>query len=1720
MASGNRDVELVIRAKNEASKALDAVTSALDTLTKAQADTAKGSEKTGDLLAQLGAQLGKLQQQVAGASTLDRLAGSMERAAGAVARLETSTGSLTDEQAQLAAEVKVSENALGDLIAKALNLQQVLNQQAGATAKAKAEFNDLSAEVKSGESALNKTVQNSQAYERELVRLEKRLATTQQRHRDLTVAILNAEEPSKKLIASFEKTDAALIQQTTALAKARTAYAQTGTATKTIEDNLARLRLAQAESAAAFDKAKASQDATATSLREVGVATKEAEKNLSGLRGAAADNAVALERQDAALSKAREELLAVETAANQANVSLEKIGVTVRQGLLRSLVDSQTQLQKYRTEWVQATAAIKQAVASGADVSNPTPELSASIAAAQKSKAAYQELQVAIQQMRTSVRDAGTDVVKLTSAQQTYIAALDRVDAKVKEVTVAQQQAAGAANAASQSSVAAATRQANAYQSVATSVNKMGSEARNAGSGLDSLASKGRAALSWGERLRSEMIALATAFVGVYSAIQQLSNVTQTFQDMQAVTQRLNVAFEGNAAIVGREFRFIQQEADRLGIDIRVLAGEYSKLSIATKGSALEGEQTRKVFISLAEAFRVNNLSANQMEGAFLAVTQMVSKGNVSMEELRQQLGERLYGAFTLAAKAMGLTGAEFSKLVASGQLATDQFLPKLAEELDKTFGPQLPAALQSLSADIGRFGNEVTKAQMKVAQGGFVDGLRSGLQSLTEFFQSKEGEQFFSNLGAAAGGLIKVLALVPKYIDEISIVLSVLIGRKAAGWVGDLISNFTKFRATLVPLTAGLKTTTVAVDSMGIAVSRYEAAAAPAVPLTTRLTTSVSALAVSTRAAVAGMTAASVASSALTGALTVLRGALAALGGPVGLIVTGLTVAFGYWLTSTNDVIDATEEHRKQMEKVIDAYNQAKDKAGDWAKEVKGVSLAGAEQNLNDLKNQLTSQTKAIVDSIGGAVKASQGFQGKSLFGDAGDEVIKLSEQLRAGEITVKQYREALDQMLRTGSVNDALRGLIQRTSQLTTEAVDSEKAVSEQAIIVEKLGGTVTDVSPKVRELAGSMDDLAAAAGLAGDATQSKLIDPAEALGKLLDQLKGKVPSLTAELKLMEQVKEIDEILKTADAIKGLDKTSEAYKRLVATATQAKTELQNAFDASQFKDSFNLLAQGGTGTEIAAALLRQVEGFQGTAKFDVNAFRAGFGSDTVTLADGTIQKITEGMKVSVEDANRDLVRRIGEFQNTIRGQIGSERFNSFNPQQQAVLTSVAYNYGSLPQRIIEAVRMGSADEIANAIRSLAGDNNGVNAKRRNREAFLFQSSGDSNAQATQKMVDDELKAAEKRTEQEKQYHDRLADTLALKQQEAETGKRRTLQEEINIALAKTENDAKKAGTALTEQEKQTITETTTVLYQRKAAEQAITDQKKQQEEGEKRINLLTQLRRDLIEQMKFTQQNGDNEQFTTLQQKIADVDTQLQDAIAKMIAFWQASSDPEAAAAAIANLQNLQNSLQKTNQVAILSSFNVGKLLGDSIANFGDNFLAKIKETGDVLGSLKESFQEFASTFLLNLAQMILKQAILNALMAAFGGSTGGFGGGILSAFGVTAGVNHTGGVVGDQGNASRTVSPAWFVNAMRYHSGGVAGLKPDEVPTILQKGEEVLPADDPRHRNNGGGAGGGSNVKIVNAIDSGSFVSEGMSTAVGQQAVLNFIKTNASAVKGALG
>lgn len=129
----------------------------------------------------------------------------------------------------------------------------------------------------------------------------------------------------------------------------------------------------------------------------------------------------------------------------------------------------------------------------------------------------------------------------------------------------------------------------------------------------------------------------------------------------------------------------------------------------------------------------------------------------------------------------------------------------------------------------------------------------------------------------------------------------------------------------------------------------------------------------------------------------------------------------------------------------------------------------------------------------------------------------------------------------------------------------------------------------------------------------------------------------------------------------------------------------------------------------------------------------------------------------------------------------------------------------------------------------------------------------------------------------------------------------------------------------------------------------------------------------------------------------------------------------------------------------------------------------------------SAKDAFEDFVKAFVRGIARMIAERLAQIAVEKLFNAIVGAFGGGVMAGGGASAGIFHKGGVVG-QGGTTRRVDPALFFNAPRYHTGGIAGLRPNEVPAILERGEMVIPKGAV-------GRGGGGNVSVIVENNSGA-------------------------------
>lgn len=202
---------------------------------------------------------------------------------------------------------------------------------------------------------------------------------------------------------------------------------------------------------------------------------------------------------------------------------------------------------------------------------------------------------------------------------------------------------------------------------------------------------------------------MASSISGIAGEISAALGVAFTIRDIGETivrTDKLNkqlTLIQGGAIQAGESLRFVADTASQLGIDLISASDGYVRLAASANGTSLAGEQINRIFRSVAQASAALGLSVEETKGTLQAISQMMSKGNVQAEELRGQLGERLPGAFNIAARALGVTTAELNKMLENGKVLSEDFLPKFASELDRTFSS---ARFDGIQNNINRIAN------------------------------------------------------------------------------------------------------------------------------------------------------------------------------------------------------------------------------------------------------------------------------------------------------------------------------------------------------------------------------------------------------------------------------------------------------------------------------------------------------------------------------------------------------------------------------------------------------------------------------------------------------------------------------------------------------------------------------------------------------------------------------------------------------------------------------------------------------------------------------------------------------------------------------------------------------------------------------------------------------------------------------------------------------
>jgi tape measure domain-containing protein len=247
----------------------------------------------------------------------------------------------------------------------------------------------------------------------------------------------------------------------------------------------------------------------------------------------------------------------------------------------------------------------------------------------------------------------------------------------------------------------------------------------------------------------------------VIEASAQIEKMTLLMKGLSKATTEQGKALD---AIQGREFVF--KMAKNAPFEVNALTDAFVKMKSAGL-DPMDGKLQ-----TLVDSVAKFGGSSELLKRSSVAIQQMSGKGVISMEELRQQLGEAIPTAMQDMADGAGLSMAELVRHISKGEVESTTALERMFfvmrvrnGDSAKAFADTWLGQLEKLKTNFTLFGNQV-------GEGGFYKGVTESLRNLNVFLQSDSGKKFASDIGQALVSTMEAvqaaISFVIRYSEEI----------------------------------------------------------------------------------------------------------------------------------------------------------------------------------------------------------------------------------------------------------------------------------------------------------------------------------------------------------------------------------------------------------------------------------------------------------------------------------------------------------------------------------------------------------------------------------------------------------------------------------------------------------------------------------------------------------------------------------------------------------------------------------------------------------------------------------------------------------------------------------------------------------------------------------------------------------------------------------------
>ena len=237
--------------------------------------------------------------------------------------------------------------------------------------------------------------------------------------------------------------------------------------------------------------------------------------------------------------------------------------------------------------------------------------------------------------------------------------------------------------------------------------------------------------------------ALGAGVTSISSFISSLVSTAREAGRARVVLRNIS----SDAREYSRSLKYLAELTDKYGTDLIGTTEAFAKFKASAAAVGVSIAEQERIFSNVGKAIASFGISGSEASLTLLGITQMMSKGKVSSEELRRQLGERMPVAMQAMAKAAGVSMSKLDKLLKEGKLYSAEIMGKFSDELAKLSGD---TSTDNLESSLGRLKNSFTSLADSLHVYDNFKALVEKVKDLLDYLRTH-----LSNLYIWAGGLL-----------------------------------------------------------------------------------------------------------------------------------------------------------------------------------------------------------------------------------------------------------------------------------------------------------------------------------------------------------------------------------------------------------------------------------------------------------------------------------------------------------------------------------------------------------------------------------------------------------------------------------------------------------------------------------------------------------------------------------------------------------------------------------------------------------------------------------------------------------------------------------------------------------------------------------------------------------------------------------------------------